>query len=642
MSIFVKKTKVRRVKNYSFEGNGRLRSGKKPFDRVSLIIAFFIIFFGAIIFRLIKLQIFDGSYYYALAYDQHEIFQQLYPTRGTIYFQERGIDGKMKITPAATNIELNLVYVEPKKITDPEAVLNALFETLDFTDDITNYKKDVTVPMSLELTAEELQQEKQRLEKLAFKEAEESFKEKLLQKLNKQDDPYEPIKHRVSDEQLEKLKNYNLEGVAWVVELARFYPENSVGSQLLGFVGHSSENNLLKGYYGVEGTFDKILAGEPGFLRSELDLSGRWIAVAGKEFKKAVDGSSVVLTIDKVIEYYACEQLFFGVKNFAADSGSLIIMDPKTGAIIAMCSYPDFDPNNYNRVENISVFNNPVLLNSYEPGSVFKPVTMAAALDTGKITPFTTYEDKGEETIADYTIKNSDGLAHGTKNMTEVLELSLNTGTIFAARQVGMEKFKQYVKNFGFGQVTNIDLQPEAAGNIKTLDTNQEIYLATASFGQGISVTPMQLVKAYAAIANEGKLVEPHVIDRVIKTDGTQEVVQSKIVGQVISPKTAKILGSMMVSVVQSGHGMKAQIPNYLVAGKTGTAQVPDFQKGGYSDQVIHTFVGFAPYDDPRFVMLVKLDNVKNAPFAESTATPMFSKIGRFLLDYYGVPPSVK
>lgn len=642
MKFFEKKTRVRHVFGYGYKIKGRqsLNYSSQVCWRINSILIFFILFAGLILFRLFKLQIIDGAYYYALASDQHEFFRQLYPLRGTIYFQERGLNGEIQETVAATNRELNLVYVEPKNIADPEAVLNALFEVLDFTDEIANYKKEIKFPMSLELTEEEAKAERERLEKLASQEAKELFQAKLLEKLSKKNDPYEPIKHRVPDDLVAKLKSYNLEGVRSAKEIVRYYPEKNLGSHVLGFVGYGNGNNLLKGYYGVEGNFNQLLTGESGFLRSELDIAGRQIAVGEKEFKKAKDGSSIVLTIDKSVEYYVCEQLFIGVKNNGADSGTIIVMNPKTGEIIAMCSYPDFDPNNYNKIKNVEVFNNAALLSAYEPGSVFKPITIAAAIDAGKITPYTTYEDKGEEKIAEYTIRNSDLKAHGIRTMTQVLEESLNTGTIFAVRQIGNEKFKEYVKNFGFGKKTGIEIGPEANGNIKTLDTGYEIYTATASFGQGITVTPIQLVKAYAAIANEGKLVQPRIVSAIIKPDGTREKIESKIIGQVISSQTAKLLSSMLVSVVQNGHAKKAQIPGYLIGGKTGTAQVPDIKKGGYSNQVIHTFVGFAPINDPQFVLLVKLDNVKKAPFAESTVVPMAGKIEKFLFDYYNIPPS--
>jgi len=353
------------------------------------------------------------------------------------------------------------------------------------------------------------------------------------------------------------------------------------------------------------------------------------------------DGSDVVLTIDKTIQYYACDELNNGLSKYGADSGSIIVMNPKTGAIIAMCSAPDYNPNDYNKVDDVSVYNNQSLITAYEPGSVFKAVTMAIALDYGKVTPFTTYNDTGVEKIAEYSIRNSDLKAHGIRTMTQVLEESLNTGTIFAARQVGIDVFADYVKRFGFGRQTDFDLTPEAAGDLSNLDKKHDLYLATASFGQGITVTPMQMVRAYAAIANEGKLMRPFVVEKVNGLDQSK-ITEPKTVGQIISKETAKQLGSMLVSVVQNGHAKGAQVSGYLVAGKTGTAQVPDLERGGYSDKTIHTFVGYAPYDDPAFVILVKFDNVRNGRFAESSAVPSFQKIAKFILDYYEIPPSVR
>lgn len=643
MKFLVKKRRERTVRSYGYSyGKGAKSGGSRDSysGRVTILIVVFFILGGLIVLRLAKLQIIDGGYYYALAYDQHEIFKQLYPERGTIYFQEKGLNGDVDLYPVATNRDLHLVYAVPKDITDPEAVAAVLQEVLDFTDEIKKYKKDVVVDLPDEATAEEINEEKERLEKIDWDEARERFGVELLARLKKADDPYEPIQHRVKDDQIAQLQAYDLEGISWVKERSRFYPEQSVGSQVIGFVGHTNENNLLKGYYGIEGNYNTVLSGEPGYIRSELDGAGRWIAVAGKEFQEAHDGSDVVLTIDKAVQYYACEQLFYGVNNFGADGGSVIAMDPQTGAIMAMCSYPDFNPNEYNKVRDVNVFNNAALLDAYEPGSIFKPLTIAAAIEEGKITPFTTYNDTGEVKIDVYTIHNADLKAHGIQTMTQVLEKSLNTGSIFAARQIGMKTFSEYMKSFGFGELTGIDLSPEAAGDIVSLDKNSEIYMATGSFGQGLTTTPLQMVRAYAALANDGKLVQPYVVDKIIHPDGREEKTASKIVGQVVSPKTSKLVGGMLVSVVENGHGKKAGVKNYLIAGKTGTAQIADTENGGYSNRVNHSFVGYGPLEDPRFVLIVKLDNVKNVPYSSDSAAPVFGKIAKFILDYYEVPPT--
>jgi cell division protein FtsI (penicillin-binding protein 3)/stage V sporulation protein D (sporulation-specific penicillin-binding protein) len=325
-----------------------------------------------------------------------------------------------------------------------------------------------------------------------------------------------------------------------------------------------------------------------------------------------------------------------------ATNGSVVIMNPQTGAIIAMCNYPDFDPNNYNKVKDISLFNNSVLTGNYEPGSVFKPVTLAAGLDSGKVTPFSGYNDTGLERIAGFNIMNSDGKANGWQTMTQILEKSLNTGTIFVARQVGVDAFRAYVKAFGFGVQTGIDLSPETEGNIKSLDSTGEIYMATGSFGQGLTVTPLQIARAYSAIVNGGRLLVPFVVDKIVAPDGTVTQTTPKVVGQPISEKTSKQVASMLVSVVQNGHAKRAQIPGYLIGGKTGTAQIPDLVNGGYGLDTIHTFAGFGPLSDPRFVIVVKMDKVQKVEFAEGSVIPVFTKIAKYMINYYGIPPEVK
>lgn len=654
MSVLVKKKKM--VKYYGSYDQSSRQAGKDY--RIIILTAFFVVFGFFIAIRLYSLQVADNDYYIALASGQHEIFKQLYPNRGTIYAKdEQGalINDGQDYSPLALNRNMNLLYAVPKEIKDPDAVLNALKEVFEL-----NYLENIEKKEELkeylfvdengnvrEPTEEELAKVKEEEQKKTKEQEKVDADRKLLeswqQRLYKQDDPYEPLKHLVDDKKIELLQSYNLEGIYWTNEVARFYPEGELGSQLVGFVGKQAENNTLKGYYGVESCYDKYLAGDPGFLRSELDTFGRWIATAGKDFRQATDGQDVYLTIDKSIQYYICNELNKAVEYYEADSGSVVVMSPKSGAILAMCNSPEFDPNKYNEVEDLSLFNNRIITESYEPGSVFKPVTMAAALDAGKVDPFTGYQDTGEVRIENYTIRNSDLKANGWQTMTQVLEKSLNTGTIFAARQVGQEKFKEYVDSFGFGHKTDIDLCHEDAGNISSLDTKHDIYLATASFGQGITVTPIQLARAFAAIANDGKLMEPYIVSKIVGHDGVVvEEKKPKIVGQVISPQTSKLLNGMLVSVVKNGHATKAAVPGYLIGGKTGTAQVPDLKTGGYSRDVIHTFVGSGPLNNPVFTMVIKLDHVKRVPFAADSAAPLFGKLAKFILDYYEVPPEVK
>ncbi|HTX86600.1 MAG TPA: penicillin-binding protein 2 [Candidatus Nanoarchaeia archaeon] len=417
----------------------------------------------------------------------------------------------------------------------------------------------------------------------------------------------------------------------------RYYPENDVASQLLGFV--RSDNDIMTGNYGLEGFFDKELSGTAGYLKSDISAGSNVNILNGQQYVKPKNGSDLILTINRSIEFYACEQLKEAARLHKSDSASLVAVDPKTGAIIAMCSWPDFDPNNYQNETDLAVFNDPVVFQQYEPGSVFKAVTMAAALNEGKVTPDTTYEDKGfvMEKGWKQPIKNAEAGAHGVVTMTYVLEESLNTGAIFAMQQIGAPTFAKYVQAFGFGVRSGVELESESSGNINNLLVKRinDLDADTASFGQGISVTPLQMLMAYAAIANGGTLMKPFVVKDIVDDSGNHSETKPEIVRQVISDKAANLLVGMLISDVESGNSQKTKIPGYYVAGKTGTAQIPE--KGGYSEATIHTFIGFAPADNPKFVMLVKFDNPKDFPYADYTATPLFKTVADFMLQYYQV-----
>lgn len=571
----------------------RTRSGKKD-NRMIFLITIIFLFNLAIIIRLFVLQIKNHNFYVALASNQYDIYEKLLPERGEIYLEE----ATGELYPLATNKDYFLVFAEPRLVENKEEFVRKISPILELE------------PKDLE------------------------------EKIGK-NSPYQVLKHKVNKETIEKIKELNLTGLGYREEEFRFYPEKNIASHLLGFVGY--ENDRQVGQYGLEGYFNEELAGTYGEIKSQRDALGYLIFVDDYQIKEAVPGEDLVLTLDHAIQFKACEKLTETVKKHGADGGSVIVMEPQSGAILAMCSVPDFDLNQYNQVEDLSVFNNPVTFFQYEPGSVFKVITMAAGLDSGKITPNTTYEDTGEVKIAGFTIKNSDLKAHGRQTATNILENSLNTGAIFVMRQVGQEVFKKYVKNFGFGSPTGLEVEAEDGGNIKSLDQKGEIFAATASFGQGISVTPLQLVTAVNAIANQGKLMRPYLVKEIQKSDGTVVKTQPKVVRQVISSRAANLLTGMMVSVVRNGHGKRAGVAGYYIAGKTGTAQVPKKEGKGYEENKnIGSFAGFAPVDNPRFTMLVKIDNPKDVVWAESSAAPLFGELAKFMLNYYEIPPSVK
>lgn len=548
--------------------------------------------------RLFFLQVIEHGFYAALASGQHEIFRELTPTRGTIFIH----DGKdSELVPLATNHQLASVYADPRRIENPEETAKTVGEMFSFSE-----------------------------EKIS----------KLTERLSDKNDPYEPIQKEVSDDILERLMSFDLPGVAYIREERRLYPETGLGGQVTGFVS-SNEDGTVGGKYGIEGFFEETLAGKPGFLRSERDIAGRIISIGESAIEPAVDGSDIVLTLDRAIQFKACSALAESVKKHGAEGGSVIVLDPKTGRILAMCGAPDFEPSKFGETPSIRAFNNSAIFNAFEPGSVFKAVTMAASIDVGAITPGTVYEDTGEVTIDEYTIRNSDKKAHGLQTMTQVLESSLNTGTIFAMRAMGQDKFREYVKQFGFGEETGIELNTEVAGDISSINKKSEIFSATATFGQGITATPLQVAMAFATIANGGILKKPIIVDEVRHPDGTVEKKLPSDVRRVIDTKTARYVSAMLVSVIESGHGRAAGVPGYYIAGKTGTAQVSKEGGGGYDpDKTIGSFAGFGPADDPVFVMMVRIDKPTDAIWAETTAAPLFGEIADFLLRYLQVPPT--
>jgi len=544
--------------------------------------------------RLFWLQVVKAGYYKLLAADQHELSAQLDPVRGEILVHDR--TSSNGTYPLAANRTLHLMYAIPKQVTDPVVTAAALQSV---------YELDEAT---------------------------------LLKRLSKANDLYEPLAHGLTDEQKAAVEALNLEGIAFLDERERYYPEKNIGSHLLGFVGYDGDRKL--GRYGLEGGWDEELAGKKGSIRAEKDAGGRIILSAADAWQPAVDGADLLLTIDRTIQYEACRRLDAAVLKHGADGGSVVILDPKTGAIRALCGAPDYDPNNYREVTDAKYFLNPATQITYEPGSVFKPLTMAAALNDGKVTPDTTYTDTGEIKVGSFTIKNSDEKSNGVQTMNQVLEKSLNTGAIFAMQSIGPERFRDYVTMFGFGAASGIGVS-EVNGNVKALNAKQEIYAMTGSFGQGITVTPVQLAAAYGVLANGGKLMKPYVIDEIRHSDGTVTKTEPTVVREVITAKTAATVGGMLVNVVRNGHGKKAAVPGYFVAGKTGTAQVPDPAGGGYlKDVTIGTFAGYAPVEDPKFVIITKIDHPRDVQFAESSAAPLFGEIARFLLSYDQVQPA--
>jgi cell division protein FtsI/penicillin-binding protein 2 len=429
-----------------------------------------------------------------------------------------------------------------------------------------------------------------------------------------------------------------LEGVGLLSENWRYYPEGSFASSILGFV-----NNEGNGNYGLEEELDDSLMGVPGQMKADTDSSGVRIAFGKNVLKEPIDGTDVYLTIDRYVQQQAEKVLSETVKKFSAASGTVVVMEPNTGKILAIANNPTFDPNKFNEVKDYDLFKNKSVTDSYEPGSIFKVITMAAGLDAGKITPDTKFEDIGKLVLNGNTIMNSDKKAHGTCTMTYVLEQSLNTGSSWVEQQLGKDKFYEYVKKFNFGNLTGIDLPGEANGYVNKPEQLNDHGYATMSFGQSISTTPIQMLTAFSAIANKGKMMQPYVVADTVDVKGKKNETKPKELGQVISEQASNDLIKMMVSVVEKGHGTQAKVTGYKVAGKTGTAQIVRKDGLGYeSGKNIGSFIGFAPAEDANFVVLAKIDEPKNVAWAESTAAPVVGQMLDFLLKFYQIPPTEK
>ena len=445
-----------------------------------------------------------------------------------------------------------------------------------------------------------------------------------------------PVAHKVEASRVSELRALALNGLGFEREPKRMYPESSMAAHLVGFVG-SDEQGKDRGYFGLEGYYNRELSGKDGYLQLEKDVRGSPILVGETHRTESYDGRSIVLWLDRSVQRSAEQRLLEGIGKYGAKAGSVVVMDPKTGGILAMASYPNYHPGAFAQYPK-EYYQNPVIAGVYEPGSTFKVLVMAMGIDRNAVKSTTIAEETGPVRVGEYRIRTWDDSYRGTISMTDVLVHSSNVGMVFVQKKLGKEGMLDALHRFGFGQLTGIDLQEEAEANIRTDSDWNEIDLATASFGQGIGVTPIQMVRAVGAIANNGKMVKPQVVKEI--RDESGNVVRNKPnnVFSVISPNTAQIVTEMMVASVDRGEAKWAKPKGYRIAGKTGTAQIP--VAGHYDEnKTIASFVGFAPADNPKFVMLVTLNEPTSSPWGSETAAPLFFAISRDLFSYYGISP---
>lgn len=447
-----------------------------------------------------------------------------------------------------------------------------------------------------------------------------------------------PIKSGVSAKVKDEIEKDSPIGVGFEQQFNRFYPEASMAAELIGFVGKSDEGKD-KGYFGLEGYYDRLLRGKEGRSLEIRDALGSPILSKRNENISGIGGSNVILSLDRSVQFLVEDRLKKAIESYEATGGMIGIMDPQTGNIIAMASFPTFDPVNFQYYDE-TLYSNNFIADTYEPGSTLKPIIMSSALDAGAITPLTKCPIcYGPVSVSGYELHTWNDKYYKDTNMIDVIKHSDNTGMAFVALKLGRDRIIRYLDRFGIGKLTDIDLQGEALAQLKPKNAWYDVDLATTGFGQGISVTPIALLNAFSAIANKGVMMQPKAVSAIEGPDGKIIKVPTKTRGTPISEKTAKIMTEMLVNAVDNGEAKWARVKGYRVAGKTGTASIP--VEGHYDpENTIASFIGFAPADDPKFVMLVILDKPTTSIYAAETAAPLFFDITKELLTYYGIPPS--
>lgn len=564
---------------------------KKPSNwRINLILILFFLFGAAVVSRLFVLQILQRKLFEAQALGQQVDFNNVIGSRGQIFCATsqatKGKQGSDEVKSLAINKDSWTISANPKDISDKQAFAEILSASIGQSQDM------------------------------------------ILSQLNT-DVSYVVLKKDVLSADLEKIKELNLKGLFWKNEPERFYPQGKMASQTLGFLGGEG-----LGQYGIEGYYEDILKGKSGILQEKTGLN----AIFSNDSQKSLDGSDIYLTIDYNIQFQAEALLKQEQEKNDIDSGQIIVLRPDTGRIVALADFPGFDPNQYSKETDLSVFQNSSVQKLFEPGSIMKPFTMAAALNEGKITPDTTYFDTGIVAIGRDTVHNFNFEKMGEQTMTQVLENSLNTGAVFAQQKLEHKIFFDYIDKFGFTSKTGIDLQGEVYSSNNNLKNGPDFNYATASFGQGIEMTPMQIARAFCAIANGGKLVKPYVVEKIV--NGKDEIItRPDISDPIVSQQAISQLNAMLINVVDKGFNSVAKIPGYYLAGKTGTAQVPLKNNKGYEpDKTIQSFVGYGPALNPQFLILVKLDNPK-VPKSSLSAVPVFKDLAQYIINYWKIPP---
>ena len=440
----------------------------------------------------------------------------------------------------------------------------------------------------------------------------------------------------LSYEQRQAVDTLDIHGLGFDETSRRFYPEASLAAHLTGFVGKDQDGDGV-GYFGVEGYYNKDLEGLPGILKTERDVLGRPIVIGTQDKLRGENGRKLVLTIDKSTQVIAKTKLKKAIDQYKAKSGCVTVADPYTLEILAMTCLPDFDPVEYGSFEE-KVFKNPIISDVFEPGSIFKPLIVAAALEEKAIKKDDSFDEDGPIRIGKYYIRTWNNEYHGKTTMTGILETSSNVGMVYIGSKLGNEKVKEYVKLYGFGKTTDIDIQGEVPSFIKPDKAWYEVDYATVTFGQGIAVTQIQMLTAFSSLINGGWLMQPHVVKSLISENGERQEVLPKKIRRIISESTTKQIKEMLRATVEHGEANWDIPKGYAMGGKTGTAQIAI--EGSYdASKTNASFIGFAPVNKPRFIMLVTLNQPETSPWASETAAPLFFDIAKDLLVEYNIAP---
>ncbi|MBP7831794.1 MAG: penicillin-binding protein 2 [Candidatus Pacebacteria bacterium] len=554
------------------------------------------IFVGAlallIVARLFYIQVVHGKAFKEDADAQYTAPKSATVDRGTIFFSKKN---GQQISAASQMSGFKMALV-PDNITDAQAAYKAISEIV------------------------------------ALDEAE------FMQKAAKKGDPYEELNVHLSREMGDKVDSLKLAGVKLFQDKWRVYPANALASQTIGFVAYKGDD--LSGRYGLERYYNKTLSRTAN--GQYVNFFAEIFSNIQSNFENDVDQGDVVTTIEPSVQAELELQLAAVQKKWGAEMAGGIIMDPKTGAIYAMGKTPGFDLNDFSQVENPREFSNPFVENVYEFGSVIKPLVMGAAVDAKVVTPETSYFDSGSVIVKDRTINNFDRKGRGAgTTMQDVLDQSLNTGMVFVQQKMGNDLFAKYMKNYLLGERTGIDLPNETSGLISNLTHDNDVELANAAFGQGIAITPVEAVRAFSSIANGGKMVTPHLASEIVLSSGLKKEMTIAEPVAVLKPETAATISVMMTHVVDKAMGGGIhKMEHYTIAGKTGTAQIAKESGGGYySNKYLHSFFGFFPATNPKFLVFLFLRDPKGVDYASQTLIDPFFATAKFLLNYYNVPP---